>query len=436
MATESETTWTNLLKIMFKPGNLRAAMPDNFLLYNWLHDRAGGIVPYGGSEIRFPVKNQKQAGIGAVATGASSLPTATISNSLLAKFNVRYVYGVGEIDDMVMEISRSSDFAYEQATQQTRQDLLVSLKQVINAAWYDDGRCRLGVFPAADDQQTITLSQPILAMQGQRFDVIDATDDSTELLSGATVDAINHQGVANNLLQGTLTYSESAISGSAASDYLVPENWIAAGTQLGPFGIRAGCTSANPSLENYGQINRTTGGNEAWQGNRLHNSAVNRAWRVSLATAMLNLIRRRSSQMIDLEDVRIVNDRNLTQEIFEQVATDQQIVTRGKEALTISTGFKGGSGKSFQPYGMLHGVNPMIQDESAPANVQFFLTPNTWHITETGPPKLVDEDGAVLHRFEGRGAYQFRYRYFHEVYTTTPSANGILEDLQVTNPAA
>ncbi len=436
MATESETTWANLLKIMFKAGNMKRAMPDNFLLYNWIHSHTGGIVSYGGSEIRFPIKNQRQAGIGAVASGSSTLPTPTVSKSLLAKFNVRYVYGIGEIDDMVMEISRSSEFAYEQATQQTRTDLLTSLKMTLNAAWYDDGRCRLAVLPAADDQQTITALQPILMAQGQRCDIIDDTDDSTVLLAGFTVDAIDHQGVANNLLQGTFTYSESAVSSTAADDYVTPENWISSGVQLGPFGIRAGCTSAKPALEHYGTINRQTGGNEAWQGNRLHNSGTNRAWSVSLATAMLNLIRRRSSQMVDLADIRMINDRSLTTEIYETIATDQQIVTRGKESLTLSPGFKGGSEKSFEPYGLLHGVNAMYQDESAPSNTQFFLTPKTWHITETGPPHLAQEDGAVLHRIEGRPAYGFRYLYFHELYTTAPSANGILEDLLVNNPAA
>ena len=101
MATEDLTSWTNFLKILFKKENIGEAMNDNIVIYSLLRSRSK-IESYGGREIRFPIQNQRQEGVGWVPNAASSLPGATKTGALEATFTVRNMYGVGELDDMVI----------------------------------------------------------------------------------------------------------------------------------------------------------------------------------------------------------------------------------------------------------------------------------------------------------------------------------------------
>ena len=103
-------------------------------------------------------------------------------------------------------------------------------------------------------------------------------------------------------------------------------------------------------------------------------------------------------------------------------------------ALELVPGFATASRRSFSIFARLNGVNDMYADEMALANEQLWITPSTWNILQTNPPELADEDGNIFHRFEGRPALQFRWRFPHEVYTTARSANGILRDISETNP--
>lgn len=434
--TESITTWNNLLKIMFLPGNVTESMRDNFLLYQFALDNMN-VIPFGGRQVNFPVKTQRQSGFGYVAAGSSSLPTATDSVALEATVNVRWTYGIGELDDMVIAVSKSDATAYQNARTQVIDDVLMSMKMFLNAGWYDDGRSRMAVLPAADNQTTITVLQPNHAMQGMRLDLMDDSDWSTKLLSGAPITAVDHQGVSTNLLQSTLTTSASAPSGTAADDAFVPENSISgAGVQRGPHGLRSGCIAGNPQLENYLNINRSTAANAAWKGSEVGNAGTNIQWSPRRANAVLQLIRRRSAVSIDIASIVGINNWNIAQEIYETIAPDKQITVPNGDAIQLVPGFATASRRSFSVFATMNGVNKMYADEMAPANEQFWITPSTWHILQTNPPELADEDGNIFHRFEGRPALQFRWRFPHELYTTACSANGILLDIAETNPVS
>ncbi len=427
MATESLTSWQNLLKIMFEPGNLREALTDNVILYKWMREM-GNIRSYGGREIRFPVKNQRQEGVGYLANGSSTLPTPTVTGSLEATFNVRNVYGVGEIDDMTIEDSRSSDFAYEQAQRQIRDDLLLSMLQDITAAWYDDGRARLAILPAADNATTVTVNQPCWLRQGMRVDCIDADDDVSKIVDSTSVSAVDHQG--GSTLATAVVDLADALAGSAQNDYFTLEDAIAAGpAQLAPHGLRSGCLAANTPLENYGNINRTTNGNEAWQGNSSSNSGTNRDPTAKLFQSLLTLVRRRSSTRIKVANLKGLTNWGVAQTIFEQLAPDRQILVKGKEAMGLAQGFATGAQESGTPFAYFNGTIPFHADEMAPANTMFLLNCAAWYIYETHPPELIDRDGSILHRIETRPAYQFRWLHRHEFFTNSPSSQVIISDL-------
>lgn len=426
MATESTTTFANFLKDFFAPGNIGEAMNDNVLLYNKIRSM-GKIIPWGGAAIKFPIQDQRQAGVGAVASGASTLPTATVSNALQASFSARRVYGRGEIDDMTIEDTAGApnDYAYVSALSKVQEDLLLTVRQAFCAWWYDDGRGRLGIMPAADNAAQVTFNQPVLIGKGYRCDIIDDGDNQTKHLDSQAVTAVSH---AKDSGTSQVTFGGAA-SSTGAGDYATFEDFItASGGQLGPFGLLAAAHSSNPSLENYGGINRSTAGNEAWQGNVDSNSGTNRPFDPRLVNDNLELRRRRSSGSL-ISSLICITNHQIVNEMFEQVAPDRQIVTRGKEAMQISQGFKGGSAESMMPIAWINDNIPVHADEFAPANTMFFLDMSKMRITETGPPKLVNRDGNVLHMFEDRPAYQFRYLWFGELFCTNPAAQLLLLDI-------
>ena len=134
----------------------------------------------------------------------------------------------------------------------------------------------------------------------------------------------------------------------------------------------------------------------------------------------------RRNGSVPVSDLVGITNWDVVQTIFEQVAPDRQVVVRGAEAMQIEPGYKTMTGEAGSIALHIGGID-IHADEYAPANSIFYLNLPSWFIYQTSDPELIDRDGAVLHRFESRPAYQFRWKYRHEVVTNCPSANGILQ---------
>jgi hypothetical protein len=225
-------------------------------------------------------------------------------------------------------------------------------------------------------------------------------------------------------IDGATIVVSGAPSGSAATDHFVGEDWIgASGAQLMPYGLLAGCSASNPTLANYGGINRSTAGNDKWKGNVSGTQGTNIDFKVRQIADLMTLMRRNGS--VPVSDVVGITNWDVVQTIFEQVAPDRQVTVRGAEAMQIEPGYKTMTGESGSVAAHISGID-ICADENAPANHIFLLNLPSWFIYQTSDPELIDRDGAVLHRFESRPAYQFRWKYRHEVVTNCPSANGVL----------
>lgn len=420
MATESLASFENFLKILFVEDNITDALSNNLVLYGEMR-RRGQIKKFEGREIRFPVQTQRQAGVGWTPNNTQSLPAATVSTAIEPVWNARNMYAVGEINDEVIEDSMTSRASYERALELTRDDLMLSQKQMIQASMYDDGRARLSVFPGASDANPIVVSQPLQVWQGQNFDVVDLSDNQTKLLDGVPATGVDHAA-------DTIAYTGTTISGSAAGDYVTAAGTIGAtGEQYATFGLRAGCTAGNPPLGNYGSVDRTTVGNEAWQGNEFANGGTNRPVNELLIANAINQVRRRSNTV--LNDMALWTNHNILTQYWQELVKDRIVSLSGKEAMDLAGGYKNQSNESGTVFGRFNGVIPIYADEFSPANTIFMLNMPSWRIYQTHDPELITRDGNVLHRFIDRGAYQFRSLWRAEFFTIMPSANGIILDV-------
>lgn len=157
------------------------------------------------------------------------------------------------------------------------------------------GMGELAILPAADDDTTITVNSLPFMDQGMYVDLIDASNNTTEICSDRTVDNIDVQG-------RTVTISGAAAAGTAAGDFFVPAGQVQGGAHLALLGMGAWINSANPPavVGNIGGINRSTAGNSFYQGNVMSNGGTLRAFTEDLLIDGENLMRERGGVQPDL----------------------------------------------------------------------------------------------------------------------------------------
>lgn len=414
--TESLASFAEFLKILFVEDTITDALSDNVVLYGELR-RMGQIKKFEGRELRFPVKKARQFGVGWTPNNSSTLPAATVSDAIEPVWNAKNIYAVGEINDEVIEDSMTSRASYERALEMVRDDLMLSQKQMINAAMYDDGRARLATLPGVSDANPVQCQQPIYMFIGQQADLIDLDDNQTRILDNREITDVDHIG-------DLVYYGGVTASGSGAGDYLVQTGTIGlSGEQYAIHGLLSGCSNSNPPLELYGGLDRTVLGNTVWQGNEFGTAGSNQPIDELQIQSDINAIRRRSN--FRLRDMYMWTNWDIITQYFDELVKDRQVVVKGPEVMKIAGGFDTGSEESGAIVGRFNGVHPIVADEISPANTMFYLQFNTWRLYETHPPALIDRDGSVLHRYEARGAYQFRSLWRAAMFTTCPTANGV-----------
>lgn len=195
---------------------------------------------------------------------------------------------------MLRQAARGKD-AFETAMNFMDKSIRRRVFRVINAQVCSfTGLGELAILPAADDQTTLTVNSLPFLDQGMYVDLIDATDNTTELASDRTVSAIDVQG-------RTVTISGGAPAGTAAGDYFVPSEQISGGTSYSLHGLGAWISNVNPPsvVGNLGNINRSTTGNEFYHGNVLSNGGTLRAFTEDLLIDGENLMRERGGVQPD-----------------------------------------------------------------------------------------------------------------------------------------
>jgi len=227
--------------------------------------------PLGGrQQFILPIMVQNPGAFTGITEGGA-LPTALQPDTTEASFALQEYVGLYDVTWKLIQDARSDKFAFQQAITMLDQGLRRRIMRNLNADLIDDGRGRLGVLPAADDQTTVTLNSLPRMEVGMVVDVMDTDNDTVHgnSLTVTAVDTVNR----------TVTLS-GAPSGTAAGDYIVIQDTCddSQNDSLHSFGLLCAIDDADPAtvVGDFG-VDRTAAGQEFWESVVLSNSGTNRA---------------------------------------------------------------------------------------------------------------------------------------------------------------
>jgi len=251
--------------------------------------------PVGGrGQFIMPIMTQNPGTFKGITEGGA-IPTALTPDTAEATFSLQEFVGIYDLSWKLIQDARSNKFAFQQAVSMLDDGLKRRVLRLMNSWLNDDGRGRLGVFSAADNDTTLTLNSLPKVEKGMVVDIMDASDDDTKLGDSRTVTAVD-------TVNRTITISGANLAGTAAGDYVVIEDMcdVSLNNSLHPNGLLGIIDDADPAavVGDYGGIDRGTAGNEYWEAVVFSNSGTNRALTEDLLLQALDAGREKGGTMI------------------------------------------------------------------------------------------------------------------------------------------
>lgn len=237
----------------------------------------------------------KNAGAFTGIVEGGALPSALQPSTSEATFKLQEYTALYDVTWKLIQDSATNKFAFQQAITLLDDGLKRRVFRNLNSDLLDNGKGRLAVLPAADNVSPITVNALPRLEVGMVIDIMAVADDDTKRLAAATVTGVD---IPNR------TISTSANpAGTAAGDYFVIKDTtdVSINNSLHSHGLLDVIDSANPAavVGNYGNIDRTTAGNEFWQATKLSNGGVNRALTEDLLLQGLDAAREKGGGSID-----------------------------------------------------------------------------------------------------------------------------------------
>src|SRR3990167_3626477 len=249
--------------------------------------------PMGGRTNQFlmPILVQNPGAFTGIAEGGS-LPSALQPDTTEAYFDLQEYVGLYDVTWKLIQDSRNSKFAFQQAIQMMDEGLRRRIIRNLNSDFIDDGRGRLATLAAADNDTTVTVNALPRLEKGMVIDLMDS-DNATKNTDSATVNAVDP-------VNRTVTLSANSGS-TGANDYMVIQDTTDSPTCLHTNGLLGIIDSANPAtvVGNYGAIDRSTAGNEFWQAVELGASGTNRALTEDIMLQAMDYAREKGSGQVN-----------------------------------------------------------------------------------------------------------------------------------------
>lgn len=230
-------------------------------------------------------------------TEGGSLPSALQPDTAEATFSLQEYVGVYDTTWKLIQDASQSKFAFEQAIQFLDESIRRRIFKNLNSDLIGTGRGELAILPAADNSSPITVNALPRVETGMVVDVMDDSDDDTKLADSVTVTGVD-------VINRTIKTSGNP-SSTAAGDYFVIQDTcdvsINATRTLHCHGLQGVINNSNPAtvVGNYGGLNRSTAGQEFWQGNVLSNSGTVRPLTEDLMLQAMDLVRERGGGILN-----------------------------------------------------------------------------------------------------------------------------------------
>lgn len=378
--------------------------------------------PVGGrGQFIMPILTQNPGAFSGIAEGGT-LPTALAPDTTEASFSLQEYVAMYDVTWKLIQDARSDKFAFQQAIQMLDEGLKRRVFRNLNSDLLDDGRGRLAVLPAADNDTTVTVNALPRVEKGMVVDLMD-TDNATKNTDSATVDAVDP-------INRTVTLSANSGS-TGAGDYLVIQDTTDSPICYHSHGILGVIDDADPPTVagDYGGIDRGTAGTEFWESVVLANGGTNRPLTEDLLLQALDGAREKGGGMIDAW----MSNLAIARRYHEILAAERFFALSSPGTLSGGIGRKQGEapedGKT--PY-EFSGI-PWHVDPYFAANTVVGL--NTKHlfigVGENDVPRPISEifDNVPFFRQTSSATFEVAWYYQMELLSDNPAASVKVEDI-------
>jgi hypothetical protein len=354
-----------------------------------------------------------------------ALPAALQPDTTEATWFLQEYVATYDVTWKLIQDARTDKFAFARAVQMLDSGLKRRIFRNLNSDLIGTGKGELGVLPAADNQVTVTLNTPFRGEVGMVVDVMDDTDDDTKLADSVTVTAVLP-------LTNEVTLS-GAPAGTAAGDYIVIQDTTddSINDSLHSFGLMCAIDSANPEavVGNFGNVNRSTAGNEFWQSAVLANGGVLRPFTEDLGIQAQDAVRLKGGGVLD----RWLTNLPITRRYHEMLRAETFATYSSPQAIGGGLGRKGGkpgeTGKTpYEFSGIPWHVDPYFyantiigQDSSA-----FYLG-----VGENEVPRPISEifDNVPFFRQTANATWEVVWYYQMQLVSDNPAAGVKISDI-------
>lgn len=406
------------------------ALNEESVAWNLLGDGGNRFTRLGGRGMNIEsIVTQLPERISGITEGGS-LPAAIAMDTEEATYSAQPVVGIWESSwSLIMRARRSKD-AFKNAIALHQDTIRTALTQEMSNELLDDGRGRLAILSAADDNTSITnLEGHPRVRKGMVLDNMD-TDDDTKHMDSKSVTAVD-ETVPSFVVSG-------APSGTAAGDYFVREDTTddSINDALHLVGLLGIVSNADPPsvVGDYAGIDRGTAGNEFWESPVLANSGTNRSLTPDLMLQAKHVRRKKGGGNTMKDNNRLAwltNDaiERRYVELFEAV----RFVDTGSGPYAGDAGPKDTVSDKGRTAFTFSGI-PIHTDVFASANTMYLLDLPTFSIgyVDAKVPRPIDEifDGQVpFFRQTSNASFEKVWYWEGQLVCTKPSASVRIDDI-------
>lgn len=366
-----------------------------------------------GKEISIPIHTRQTGGW--TWSNSGQLPESGEQRVARHTYNYSRMYGTIEIDGPHVEGAASSEAAERRPYDFETTNLIKQMRHGFNFDLFGDGTGTLCSVVSAASSTTCVVDDVRGLVDGMRVDVlITSTGAVSGGVSKATI-SVDRTNKTLTLLGGT-TWADGTGTelNTNAADYTV---YRSGARNQACWGLDAIIATGNPTPGNYGNIDRTTSGNEFWQGNVFSNNGDARFISFPIIEEARNEVEKRSDGETNLIICGYEVHSQLMNELVNARRIDNNVVKLNGWATAI-----------------MHDDVPIVRDKHCDPTKMYLLDTSMIELFQNDAGKWMDKDGAILSRIPGRHAYEAAWFRFVQLVCHAPNAQAVITDLDTSNP--
>lgn len=403
MATTTMTTVDNILKEIYEDG-LNDQLQSEVTALKRIENTSEGVThEVGGKYVAFPVRTQRNHGIGA-RNENEALPIARTQAYAQARVRLKYLYGSIELTGQTFELADKNFQAFASALDQEVSGIKEGLRKDLARQVYGTNK---GVMSTATGAGTVTTF--VTTDAGAQYLEVGMFVDIFTSADAVRVGDVTITGLASAGGNTTVTFTPASGVATASGDYITRDN-----------AVNKEITGFESIIQNTGSLyNIDPALVPVWKSTVDSNAGVNRALSEGLMINMVDTIRRQGGGSPTV----IFTGLGVRRAYFNLLSQQRRSTNTQK--------FVGG----FEGLGFVtdNGEIPLISDLDAPSNRMYFINEKELKIYEAGDWSFMDRDGSKWQRvinssgtFDAYAATMYKYM---ELGTHRRNAHGRLVDL-------